>query len=132
MGKLERSRNNTTFEYYYLLGKLLKEYPATVKRLIHQENPRKLSANTKLLNLAQKTEILFDTVGLSYLSLQKLRPRNLREMTKEKFENLMEGIRDIVAARVDTPLLLNDLLGDLTFPISQELNDWYGSDVTGI
>jgi hypothetical protein len=122
MTKLERSRNNTTFEYYYLLGKLLKDYPVAVRKLVHQENPRKQSANTKLLNLAQKTEILFDTVGLSYLSLQKLRPRNLREMTKEKFESLMEGIREIVATRVETSSLLYDLIGDLTFPISQELN----------
>ena len=122
MAKLGRSRNNTTFKYYYLLGKLLKNYPVAVRKLVHQENPRKQSANTKLLNLAQKTEILFDTVGLSYLSLQKLRPRNLREMTKEKFESLMEGIREIVATRVDTSSLLNDLIGDLTFPISQELN----------
>ncbi|CAJ0637597.1 6971_t:CDS:2 [Entrophospora sp. SA101] len=32
LGKLKVTRHNNTFEYYYLLGKLIEEYPATKKK----------------------------------------------------------------------------------------------------
>ncbi|CAJ0921139.1 9421_t:CDS:1, partial [Entrophospora sp. SA101] len=43
-------------------------------------------------------------------------------MTEGNFEKLMIGIRVIVAERLETSLLLDDLLRDFTFPVSQELN----------
>ncbi|CAH1765555.1 1542_t:CDS:2 [Entrophospora sp. SA101] len=86
LSKLKVTRNNTTFEYYYLLGRLIEEYPATIRKKIHQKCHCNYNKSGKLVNLAKKTVVLFNTVGLSYLSLQKLRPRNLLEMTDGNFE----------------------------------------------
>jgi hypothetical protein len=116
--RLRSSRSSATFEYHYLLGKLLKDYPTTVGGLVLRECQHNSNISGKIIKLAKRTEEMLGTAGLSYLSLQKLRPRHLRDMSKEKFERLMVGIREIV----DTSSFLDSLLGDLTFPVSQELN----------
>ncbi|CAH1767960.1 11508_t:CDS:2, partial [Entrophospora sp. SA101] len=76
LGKLKVIRNSNAFEYYYLLGKLIEEYPATMKKKIHQKSQH----------------------------------------------NYNKRIRAIVAERLQTSLLWDDILNNLTFSISQELN----------
>jgi len=122
MDKLELTINKKTFKYYYLLGRLLKEHPGTIGDKIRQRCKLGRNQSTKVINLAKKTEELFNTVGLSYLSLRKLRPRILREMSVKNFEDLMTGVRAIVAERLETSALLDEILRDLPVPISQELN----------
>jgi len=120
MKSLKDTKNSTTFEYYYLLGKLIEDYPMTMKEKIHQKSKSK-NISTKLINLAQKTVKLFDTIGLSYLSIRKLSPRTLQIMKGEDFDKLMAGVRAIVAERLDL-LLLDNLFDELAVPVSQELN----------
>ncbi|CAJ0830821.1 11131_t:CDS:2 [Entrophospora sp. SA101] len=72
----------------------------------------------KLVRLAKRTVILFDIVGLSYLSLRRLTPRTLQNLSNEKFEGLISGAREIVAERLAPPTLLEALLGDFTLPNS--------------
>lgn len=121
--KLRSRKNNRTFEYYYLLGKLLKEYPTIVKKEIHKEYEYDRNKSQKLINLIRKTATLFDAVGTSYLKVKKLHPTKLRKMKEEIFDELMTRIGSIVATRLNaSSLLLDELLGDLNFPVSQELN----------
>ena len=121
--KLRTKKNNKTFKYYYLLGKLLKEYPTTVKKEIRREYENDTNKSQKLINLVRKTATLFEVIGTSYLTIQKLHPSNLRKMKEETFDKLMAGVRSIAATRLDaSSSLLDELLGDFTFPVSQELN----------
>src|SRR5688572_12099391 len=122
MSKIQSPRNSKAFEYYYLLGKLIEEYPATMKRKIRQKCQQNYNKSGKIVNVAKRAVMLFDTIGLSYLPPQRLRLSKLREMTDSNFEKLMIGVRTIVAERLQTSLLVDDLLNDLTFPVSQELN----------
>ncbi|CAJ0862244.1 11408_t:CDS:1, partial [Entrophospora sp. SA101] len=122
LGKLKVIRNSNAFEYYYLLGKLIEEYPATMKKKIHQRCQHNYNRSGKIVRMAKRTVMLFNTIGLSYLPPQRLRLSTLREMTDGNFEKLMIGIRAIVAERLQASLLWNDILDNLTFPVSQELN----------
>lgn len=122
MNKLKIVRNRDAFEYYYLLGKLIEDYPATIKKKIYQKCQRNYNTSGKMIRTAKRTVTLFNTIGLSYLPPQKLRLSTLREMTEKNFERLMVGIRAIVAERLQASLLWDEILNDLTFPVSQELN----------
>ncbi|CAJ0876699.1 7438_t:CDS:2, partial [Entrophospora sp. SA101] len=114
LNKLKVTRNSNAFEYYYLLGKLIEEYPATMKKKIHQKCQHNYNKSGKIVSMAKRTVIL--------LPPQRLRLSTLREMTDGNFERLMIGIRAIVAERLQASFLWDDLLNDLTFPVSQELN----------
>ncbi|CAJ0649711.1 621_t:CDS:2 [Entrophospora sp. SA101] len=122
LGKLKVIRNSNAFEYYYLLGKLIEEYPATMKKKIHQKCKHNYNKSGKIVRMAKRTVMLFNTIGLSYLPPQRLHLSTLREMTDGNFEKLMIGIRAIVAERLQTSLLWDDILNNLTFSVSQELN----------
>ncbi|CAJ0648620.1 9465_t:CDS:2, partial [Entrophospora sp. SA101] len=93
---------------------------------ILEENSSKCQHNYnksgKIVRMAKGTVILFNTIRLSYLPPQRLRLSTLREMTDGNFERLMIGIRAIVAEWLQASLLWDDILNDLTFPVSQELN----------
>ncbi|CAH1770496.1 13171_t:CDS:1, partial [Entrophospora sp. SA101] len=112
---------NRTFENYYILGKLINEYPSTVRKSINKKLS-KPNVEDKLVRLAKWTAILFDIVGLSYLSLRKLTPHTLWDLSNEKFKELTMGAREIIAERLTPPDLLEVLLGDFTLPVLQELN----------
>ncbi|CAJ0645784.1 5928_t:CDS:2 [Entrophospora sp. SA101] len=99
LGKLKVIRNSNAFEYYYLLGKLIEEYPATMKKEIHQKCQYNYNKSGKIVKMAKRTVMLFNTIGLSYLPPQRLRLSTLREMMDGNFEKLMIGIRAIVAER---------------------------------
>ena len=121
MDSLKDTKNSITFEYYYLLGKLIEDYPATMGKKIRQKS-KSDNIGAKLINLAKKTAKLFDTIGLSYLSIRKPSPRALRNMKGGEFDQLMAGVRAITAERLDS-LLLDNLINELTVPVvSQELN----------
>ncbi|CAH1769704.1 1558_t:CDS:2, partial [Entrophospora sp. SA101] len=122
LGKLKVTRNSNAFEYYYLLGKLIEEYPATMKKKIHQKCQYNYNKSGKIVRMAKRTVMLFNTIGLSYLPPQRLRLSTLWEMMDGNFEKLMIGIRAIVAEWLQASLLWDDILNDLTFPASQELN----------
>jgi len=120
MKSLKDTKNSTTFEYYYLLGKLIEDYPTTMGEKIRRRS-KSNNIGAKLINLAKKTAKLFDTIGLSYLSIRKPSPRALRNLKGGEFDQLMAGVRAIVAERLDS-LLLDNLFDELAVPVSQELN----------
>ncbi|CAJ0641753.1 13051_t:CDS:1 [Entrophospora sp. SA101] len=66
LGKLKVIRNSNAFEYYYLLGKLIEEYPATMKKKIHQKSQHNYNKSGKIIRMAKRTVMLFNTIGLSY------------------------------------------------------------------
>ncbi|CAH1763768.1 15404_t:CDS:2 [Entrophospora sp. SA101] len=98
---------NRTFENYYVLGKLINEYPSTVRKSINWIMS-KSNVEDKRVRLTKRTVILFDIVGLSYLSLRRLTPRTLQNLSNEKFEELISGAREIVAERLAPPNLLEE------------------------
>jgi len=124
---------NKTFEYYYLLGKLLKDYPKTVKKEIQRSFGNNQNKTQKLTNLIRKTETLFSTIGVFYMTTTKLTPIGLRKMKDEKFDGLMEGVKSIVTRRQEASLLvLDDILEEYNFSISRELNADAGVMLPGL
>jgi len=116
---MDSLKNSTTFEYYYLLGKLIEDYPTTMGEKIRRRS-KSNNIGAKLINLAKKTAKLFDTIGLSYLSIRKPSPRALRNLKGGEFDQLMAGVRAIVAERLETSALIDEILRDSV--VSQELN----------
>ncbi|CAJ0645837.1 7525_t:CDS:2 [Entrophospora sp. SA101] len=108
--RMPEKDENRTFENYYILGKLINEYPSTVRKSINKKLS-KPNVEDKLVRLAKWTAILFDIVGLSYLSLRKLTPHTLWDLSNEKFKELTMGAREIIAERLTPPDLLEVLLG---------------------
>lgn len=124
--KLKLQVHHRAFEYHYLLGKLLRDYPTIVKPEITKEYGR--FQGLKLMNMLQKTVTLFDAIGISYMTIKKLTPSKLEKMNQKTFDKLMTRVSTLVAERrVASSLAIEDILADYdSFDVSQELNTGAG------